>query len=183
MATLKSLCALQTCRRLWVPSLPSAGGCPAEAGGGQAAHGPSRAPGSPAVSLQPSSSSPSSLVRFWVPFLPYSSHWSPPRTFLFAGHCSTKVGYRGHRGPCLTCTAVKVTMISEMQKCQGVQDQQAGGKWKCSAFQGEGTGCHLRSSWVVDGQLIRAGLAPSSPAAPNTARPSPQAGPLGMAAV
>lgn len=131
MAAIKRLHAWQTCRSLWVPS---PGGCPAQ-----------RKASSPQPQqslLQPCSLSPAFLLLsiqsggVLDPFLPYTSHWSPPRTPLFAGHCNAKLGYRGLRGPGLISTSVKVTMISEMQKYQGVQDQEAGGKWKCPAFHG-----------------------------------------------
>lgn len=137
MATIKRLCALQTCRRsLWVspPCPPQEGAQPKGLWQEEGKEPP--APAEPlAASLLPSFSSPSTLC---IPSLilsipsaslsPYTSPWLPPRTRPFAGHCNAKVGYRGQGGPCLVSTILKVTMISEMQKCQGVQDQE--GRWE-----------------------------------------------------
>lgn len=68
MATIKRLCIANLQEPLGVSFLPFPGGCPAPAralaGGGQAAHGPSRAPCSPAASLSLSSLS-SPLHPVW----------------------------------------------------------------------------------------------------------------------
>lgn len=144
MAAIKRLSALQTCRSLWVSPPCPLQGVPSPRGLWQeeaSAQSPSRAPCSPAGSLQP----PSPLPPLWWgsgSLCPLPSHCSPARTLLFAGLCRAGVGYRGHRGPGLTSTTVSVTVRSEMQNCQGVQEQEAAGKWKCSAFNGEGTGSH-----------------------------------------
>lgn len=129
MATIKRLCALQTCRSLWEsPSCPSQEGAQPLRGLWQEEGKQPTAPAELLAALQPLCLSPA-FLRLSIQsggvldsFLPYTSHRFPARTLLLAGHCNAKVGYRGYTGPCLTPTTVKPTMISEMQKYQGVQD-------------------------------------------------------------
>lgn len=126
------------------------------------------APAEPLAALQSLSSLPSPLHAVWWAsgsLSPYTSHWSPPRTLLFAGHRNAEVT-EDIEGLVLYPQLQKSQWFQKCKSIRVCKTRRQVGNENAQPFTGEGAGYHLRSSWVMG----RAGLAPSSPAAPNTVK-------------
>lgn len=175
MATIKRLCALQTCRRsLWVspPCPPQEGAQPK--GLWQEEGKQPTAPAEPLAALQSLCSLPSPLHPLWWA----SASLSPLHQPLVPSQ-DTSLCWSLQCKSWLQRTERALSYIHNPKSHNDFGNAKVsgcarpGGRWEREV---------LSLSWgkgqeLSEEQLIRAGLAPPSPAAPNSARPLPSQGP------